>query len=70
SSGPKDRTLLWAIQRKRLKAQGTGHKAKTIKKQTLSLYLAPYTLHPKPLLLARPLNSGLALNTRFSILNE
>jgi hypothetical protein len=65
--GPKDPALGYPKEA----AQGTGHKAKIIKTTySLSLCLAPYTLHPKPLLLAKPLNSDLALSTRFSIFNE
>jgi hypothetical protein len=60
------RPRLWDASRGRLKAKGTGHKAKTIKANLSS----PYALRPKPLLLAKPSNSDLTRKTRFSILNK
>jgi hypothetical protein len=43
--GPKDPALGWPQgEGSRLRAQGTGHKAKTIKKLIFSLCLAPYAL--------------------------
>ena len=50
----------------RYRAQGKYNR----KENTLSLCLAPYTLYPKALLPAKPLNSDLAPGTRFSILNK
>jgi hypothetical protein len=66
--GPKG---LWAAPKgaalsSRHRAQGKNNKKELI----LSSCLAPYTLYLKPLLLAKPLNSDLALKTRFSIPNK